>query len=326
MEIKFGKPAVLLAPMEGILDAPTRAVLTQLGGYSYVVSEFLRISQEVPPARTFLKHVPELNQSCQTPSGVTIQIQLLGGDPSKLAQAAALACHLGASAVDLNFGCPAPTVNRHDGGATLLKFPNRIFSIVKEVRSNMPSTCHLSAKLRLGWEDPESIYLNAEMAALGGASWITIHGRTRLDGYKPPAYWKPIGKVRKALGIPVIANGEIWTIDDFRRCRDETQCEHFMIGRGALVNPKLAFQMAEELGLRPMENISKEEPVQWAQIFENFANESIRYSYERKGYLPCRVKQWAGMIHRRSPLLWFDQIKTMSRFEEMMNVIANHRH
>ena len=77
------------------------------------------------------------------------------------------------------------------------------------------------------------------MAAEGGAAWLTIHGRTRAQGYDPPADWGPIGQVRARLGIPVVANGDIWTVDDFRRCREETGCRHFMLGRGALADPRL---------------------------------------------------------------------------------------
>src|SRR5205814_4520334 len=95
----------------------------------------------------------------------------------------------------------------------------------------------------------EEIYENADMAAEGGASWITIHGRTRVVGYAPPAYCQPIGRVRARLGIPVVANGDIWTLEGFRRCREETGCHHFMLGRGALANPGLAQQVADELGI-----------------------------------------------------------------------------
>ena len=168
-----------------------------------------------------------------------MQVQLLGGDAGRLAAAAVRAHECGAAAVDLNFGCPAKTVNRHDGGATLLKYPGRIREIVAAVRAALPPHVPVSAKLRLGWDTIDAIDENAGMAAEGGAAWITIHGRTRFAGYAPPIFWKPIGRVRERLGIPVVANGDIWTVDDFRRCRDETGCRHFMLGRGALANPRL---------------------------------------------------------------------------------------
>ena len=90
----------------------------------------------------------------------------------------------------------------------------------------------------------DAILENADMAAEGGADWLTIHGRTRVQGYAPPAYWNPIGAVRARLTIPVVANGDLWTTEDFRRCREETGCTHFMLGRGALANPLLSHQIA----------------------------------------------------------------------------------
>src|SRR5207237_5465230 len=122
-----------------------------------------------------------------------------------------------------------------------------IRAIVAAVRAAVPEQVPVSAKLRLGWDDIHAIHVNADRAAEGGASWITIHARTKCQGYRPPAYWKPIGEVRSRLPIPVVANGEIWTLDDLRRCRDETGCQHFMLGRGAVADPALARAAAREL-------------------------------------------------------------------------------
>src|SRR5207248_5721486 len=112
-----------------------------------------------------------------------------------------------------------------------------------------PSELPVSAKLRLGWDDMRAVHVNAERAAAGGADWVTIHARTKCQGYRPPAYWKPLGEVRARLGVPVVANGEIWTLDDLRRCREETGCQHFMLGRGALADPTLGRTAARELGI-----------------------------------------------------------------------------
>ena len=206
-------PALLLAPMEGVMDAPMRALQAEMGVFTFAVSEFIRVSSEVPPKRLFHRHVPELRCGSMTPNGLPVQVQLLGGDAGRMAAAALVACTAGAQAIDINFGCPAPTVNRHDGGATLLKYPKRLREIVAAIRDAVPAEIPVSAKLRLGWDSIDAIDENAEMAAEGGANWITIHGRTRVAGYAPPAYWEPIGRVRKRLNIPVVANGDIWTIE-----------------------------------------------------------------------------------------------------------------
>src|SRR5262245_29577477 len=116
-------PRLVLAPMEGVTDAPMRALLTAIGGIDWCVSEFLRISENVPPPRVFARYVPESGLGWRTAAGTPVVPQLLGGDALKLAEAADVLVRLGAPEVDLNFGCPAKTVNRHDGGATLLQYP-----------------------------------------------------------------------------------------------------------------------------------------------------------------------------------------------------------
>src|SRR5258708_12932165 len=161
--------------MEGVTDAPMRALLSELGGFTFCVTEFIRITQSVPGARVFRAHVPEFATGCRTRAGLPVQIQLLGGDPDRLAEAALVAVATGARAVDLNFGCPAPTVNRHDGGATLLNHPDRIYAIVRTVRAALSREIPVSVKLRLAWEDPRAIPLNAHRPPQGGPPCITLH-------------------------------------------------------------------------------------------------------------------------------------------------------
>src|SRR5438128_947506 len=159
--------ALILALMQGVTDAPMRALQGATGAFTFAVSEFLRISRTVPPKRVFVRHVPELLNGGLTPTGLPVQVQLLGGDASPMADAADIAHEAGAQAIDVNFGCPAPTVNRHDGGATLLQYPKRIREIVGAIRAALPRHVPVSAKMRLGWECTDSIDENAEMAAEG---------------------------------------------------------------------------------------------------------------------------------------------------------------
>jgi tRNA-dihydrouridine synthase C len=318
--IEAGIPAVVLAPMEGVTDAAMRALLSELGGFTFCVAEFLRINQTLPGAPIFRKHVPELARGCLTPTGLPVQVQLLGGDPDRLAEAAVVAVRLGARAVDLNFGCPARTVNRHDGGATLLQYPDRLRAIVAAVRQAVPAELPVSAKLRLGWDDVRAIHVNAERAAEGGANWLTIHARTRTQGYRPPAYWKPIGEVRRRLGIPVVANGEIWTLDDLRRCRDETGCQHFMLGRGVVADPTLARAAAHELGIagaglrEPFANT----PAVWLPLVQRFAELSAAHGRPDTAIL-ARVKQWLRMADHDGRLNWVDALKQRAALAGLMD-------
>jgi tRNA-dihydrouridine synthase C len=323
--IEKGRPAVVLAPMEGVTDFPMRQWMGERGGFSYAVSEFLRITQYVPPSHTFFSHVPELKTGSRTLSGLAVQVQLLGGDAELLAGSAAKAVELGAPAIDLNFGCPAPTVNRHDGGATLLKYPCRIRDIVEAVRKAVPAHIPVSAKLRLGFDRMDSIHENAERAAEGGASWITIHGRTKVQGYMPPAYWGPIGEVNRRLGIPVVANGDLWTIEDLRRCRDETGCEHFMLGRSAMANPNLARQVSKELGVgawTEQECLPVSSGLQdWAPLVDRFVEISLPIT-EHPRYCLNRVKQWVRMAHVRGAVPWFDELKKHTDLNQALRYFA----
>jgi tRNA-dihydrouridine synthase C len=318
--LSAAKPALVLAPMEGVTDAPMRAFVGELGAFTYSVSEFLRVSQAAPPRSVFLRHIPELAGGAMTPTGLPVQVQLLGGDAGRMAEAAVTAYAAGATAIDINFGCPAKTVNRHDGGATLLKYPRRIREIVAAVRSALPSTVPVSAKMRLGWDSTEPILENASMAAEGGASWITIHGRTRMACYAPPIYWPPIGRVREELSIPVVANGDIFSIEDFRRCREETGCGHFMLGRGALASPSLALQVAAELGLRPLD-YKEVCPDDWPCLLQRLVDWSRHYGHATSEQTARRLKQWLRLAAVHGTFDGFDRVKTATTIEALMEAL-----
>jgi tRNA-dihydrouridine synthase C len=318
------KPALVLAPMDGITDFLMRQLLTARMPFTYCVTEFIRISGLVPPKHVFLKEVPELRTGARTTAGVPVGVQLLGGNAERLALSALQAVNLGAQVIDLNFGCPAPTVNRHDGGATLLKFPERIEEIVRAVRNALPAHIPVSAKLRLGWDDPEAIYMNAERAVKGGASWITIHGRTKMQGYTPPAYWKPIGGVRSAVGVPVVANGEIWSLDDLKRCQDESGCTHFMLGRGALADPSLVAQCARYLDLPPVVGARESETSSfscWNSQIGDLVTASRNLGEADRRTL-ARVKQLLNYAHKRGTVKWFDRVKRCRDTSELKNILA----
>ncbi|MGK5085773.1 tRNA-dihydrouridine synthase family protein [Bdellovibrionota bacterium FG-1] len=315
-QIRRGTPAIILAPMEGVTDAPMRAFLTELGGFNFCVSEFLRISQDIPGLRTFREHVPELLCGARTSAGIPVHVQLLGGDPNKLALSAARACEAGAWGIDLNFGCPSPTVNGRDGGAALLKYPDRIRAIVSAVRAAVPPHMPVSVKLRLGWDAMDAIHLNADRAAEGGATWITIHGRTKEQGYRPPAYWGPIGEVNRRIGnsIPIIANGDIWSVEDFRRCQEQTGCEHFMLGRGALADPLLALRITSGVTTPDLDALTQ--PVTWVPWMKRWMEICAPYYDERQ--LAPRIKQWFGFVRTARPLPWWDEIKRRQSTQEIV--------
>jgi tRNA-dihydrouridine synthase C len=228
-----------LAPMDGVTDWVHRALATELGGVSQCVTEFVRVTDRAPPRRVFLRTCPELARGGTTASGVPVFVQLLGGDARAMAEAAAVAASLGAPGIDLNFGCPAKRVNNHDGGASILRCPERAGLITRAVRDAVPAHVPVSAKIRLGWSDTDSVVEIAQSVAQGGAAWLTIHGRTKAQMYAPPVDYAAIGRARAALSIPVVANGDIACRASFAACATQSGARAFMIGRGALARPYL---------------------------------------------------------------------------------------
>ncbi|KDN98145.1 tRNA dihydrouridine synthase [Pseudomonas donghuensis] len=287
---------IALAPMEGLVDDILRDVLTQVGGIDWCVTEFIRVCDRLLPAATFEKLAPELSQGAQTAAGVPLRVQLLGSDPVCLAENAVLACELGAPVIDLNFGCPAKTVNKSRGGAVLLKEPELLHAILREVRRAVPAHIPVTAKMRLGFDSPDGALDCARALAEGGAEQLVVHARTKVDGYKPPAHWEWVARVQDVVKVPVYANGEVWTLEDWRRCREVSGVEDIMLGRGLVSRPDLARQIAAERD--GVEFV----PMGWHSLLpliRDFWGQARAQMTPRQA--PGRLKQWVAMLTRTYP-------------------------
>lgn len=234
---------IALAPMEGVMDARLRELITAVGGVDWCVTEFVRVTNRLLPPRVFHALAPELLQGSRTTAGTPVRLQLLGSDPVCMAENAARAAELGAPVIDLNFGCPAKTVNRHRGGAVLLDEPELLGRIVAAVRAALPAETPLTAKMRLGFRNTDRALDCARALTDNGAAELVVHARTRADGYDPPAHWRWIARIAEVVTVPVYANGEIWSVADWQRCRVESGVDHLMLGRGLVARPDLALQI-----------------------------------------------------------------------------------
>lgn len=304
---------VILAPMEGVVDDHMRDILSAINPFDLVVTEFVRVVNQLLPDKVFYKLCPELLNHGLTPSGTPVRVQLLGQEPEWMAQNAIRAVELGSHGVDANFGCPAKTVNKSKGGAVLLQYPENVHNIVKAMRDAVPSHQPVTAKIRLGYEDKSLFMENALAVYEAGASELAIHARSKTDGYKPPAYWEYITEVRKRLPIPIIANGEIWNAADAQRCMAITGCDSVMIGRGAISLPNLG----ETIKTGAV-------PYTWLQTLSLLMAYTEKELIGRKSdYYPSRIKQWFSYLNRQYPEAdaLFRELRVYKTTEEIVNVL-----
>ena len=287
---------LLLAPMEGLLDHTLRDALTRAGGISRCVSEFIRITDQLLPHRVFSRIVPEEANGWRTPAGVPVRPQLLGSDPQCLADNAARIAEMGAPGIDLNFGCPAKIVNRHGGGATLLDEPELLHRIARTVKASLPSGVTLSAKMRLGNQDDSRAVECALALVGGGVAELVVHARTKAQAYRPPAYWERVSDIRQAVAVPLVANGEIWTVADAQACRAASGCDALMLGRGMVANPGLA------LAILASEAQTTGQGLSWVELqplLQGFWVSVCAHIVPRNR--AGRLKQWLNYLRRHYP-------------------------
>ncbi len=226
---------VFLAPMAGITDRPFRALTASLGGGN-IVSEMVAINalERKNPKTCRIADVRD------EPYPVTVQ--LVGGEPLLFAEAAKLAADLGAYSLDINMGCPVKKiVNNHSGSALMKDMPTAA-KIIETVVKATP--LKVSVKFRKGWDHEHVNAVEfAKMCEQSGASYVTVHGRTRSDFYAGKADWDIIAEVKSVLKIPVVANGDVVDCKSAAEILAYTQADGLMIGRAALGAPWIIGQV-----------------------------------------------------------------------------------
>ena len=306
---------ILLAPMEGVIDSYMRQLLTELGGYDACVTEFIRVVDHLLPDKVFERYCPELKTQGKTLAGTPVIVQLLGSDPIAMTDNACRAIELGAPGIDLNFGCPAKCVNKRNGGAFLLQQPDQLFNIIQAVRNAIAPHIPVSAKIRLGYESTDLALDNALAVQSAGADYITVHARTKSDRYKAPARWEWLAKINQILEIPVIGNGDINSVDDFKRYLKISGCEDIMIGRGAVSRPDLARQIQHF----HQNNIVCDE-MKWNEVERMLISMAIAMKPNVKGrFIVARIKQWLVMLKREyiEAQDCFNELRQLKQYSEL---------
>ncbi|AJI96118.1 dihydrouridine synthase family protein [Yersinia ruckeri] len=306
---------VFLAPMEGVLDSLVRELLSEVNDYDLCITEFLRVVDQLLPAKSFYRLCPELHHQSRTQSGTLVRIQLLGQYPEWLAENAARAVELGSYGVDLNCGCPSKLVNGSGGGATLLKDPELIYQGAKAMREAVPAHLPVTVKIRLGWDNDSRQFEIADAVQQAGATELAVHGRTKEDGYKAELInWAAIGEIRQHLTIPVIANGEIWDYQSAQECMKVTGCDAVMLGRGALNVPNLSRVVKYNEPRMPWPEVVK--------LLQKYVQ------LEKQGdtglYHVARIKQWLGYLRKEytEATALFSEIRALKTSKNIAQVIC----
>ena len=272
---------VFLAPMAGITDAPMRNIVHQKCTHKVnIVSEMVAINALSRKNAKTYKIADVRNEP------YPVVVQLVGATPELFADAAQLAVELGASSIDINMGCPVRKITTSGAGSALMKDLKTAEKIIKSVKNAVNKD--VSVKFRKGWDENSANAVDfAKMCQDSGASYITIHGRTRTQGYSGIADWNIIEKVKNAVQIPVIGNGDVTSVESAKELIEKTGVDGVMIGRAALGNPWLLGHIFDYLdtGKRP-DKISTEEilntVINHINLLKDYYGESLAVALSRK--------------------------------------------
>ncbi|MCQ2734834.1 MAG: tRNA dihydrouridine synthase DusB [Alphaproteobacteria bacterium] len=273
MQISDFNSKVFMAPMAGITDKPFRTILAECGNGN-LISEMVAVNaiQRKNPKSYQIADVKD------EPYPVTVQ--MVGNDPALFADAAQLVTELGARSIDINMGCPVKKIVNNNSGSALMKDLNLAAQIIKATIKATP--LKVSVKFRKGWDETHSNAVDfAKMCEDAGASYITVHGRTRAQGYSGIADWNIIAAVKQAVTIPVIGNGDITSPEDAKQKMEASGVDGVMIGRAVLGNPWLLDRTDRYLRGLPTQTIPTTEDIR--KMLLKHLHLLINYYGERGG-------------------------------------------
>ena len=307
---------IFLAPMAGVTDLPFRLICKEFD-CPVVYTEMINAKAVCYED----KNTFEMLETTKEEGDVIVQI--FGSEPEFMGEAAKRISALGRfCAIDINMGCPVPKVVKNGEGSALMKEPKKASAIIQSVKEN--STIPVTVKFRIGWDEKSINAIEfAKMAEQSGAGAIAIHGRTREQYYSGKANWDIIAEAKRAVSVPVIANGDVFCIDDAIRITEHTNADGVMIGRGAQGNPFIFKEFMEYQKTGEVPHISLEYKIE--TILRHY-EKSILYKGREKSLREMRkhigwyLKGLKGSAKIRNEINQIDEIEQvferLNRYKE----------
>jgi tRNA-dihydrouridine synthase B len=298
------KSRVLQSPLSGVTDMVFRRLVRRYAPESMMYTEMVNAT-----GLHYVKQLPKIMEV--DPNERPISIQLFDCRPDFLAEAAIKAVEEGADTVDINMGCPVNKITKNGGGSSLLRQPEVAEAIVREVvkATDVPVT----VKTRIGWNDREITILDfAQRMQDAGAQMITVHGRTRAQGYNGNARWEWIARVKEVLSIPVIANGDIFSVEAAVKCLEQTHADGVMCSRGTLGYPFLVGEI--DYFLKTGEKLAPPTPIERLECARDHLQALWAYKGDRgvrqaRKHMTWYAKGFAGAADLRGQLSVIESVQ-----------------
>lgn len=310
---------LFLAPMAGITDQPCRILARRLGCG-------MTISEMVSAKGIIYKNEKTLDMLRIAAEERPTAIQLFGNNAKELAEAAKFTEAAGADVIDFNMGCPVQKIVTNGEGSALMRNPQLAYEILAKIVDTVKIP--VTVKMRIGWDDK---HLNAVECAVAaeraGVSMIAVHGRTKVQFYEGKANWRAIGEVKKAVKIPVVGNGDIFSVEDAKNMQAVAKVDGYMVGRGADGNPWIFKELAawlkgEPLPSKPTDNERLDLALLHLQMLVEYKGEKVAVKEFRR-HIGCYIKGMAGAAAQRSKFYNISDLQSfvdeVERYRESLN-------
>lgn len=304
--------------MEGVGDICFRKAMAVIGGFDEAVTEFIRV-----PTNAHVQSLAKVYQASElTP--IPLAAQIMGSNPELMAAMAIEIANRGAPRIDINCGCPSNTVTGRGAGSSLLKTPDLLNEIARTVVKavDVPVTI----KMRSGYEDLSLFNENLLAAQESGIRFLTLHPRTKIDGYGPPAKWELIAHAKSLLRIPVVGNGDILTVEDALRMLRETRCDALMIGRGSVIDPFIFQKIRAHFASESFKPSWKTMQAYFSAYVDHFPIDmSIKVKINKlKQMMSFLFKRSQELLSLRPEILRFNPLSAEAYLEFATSVLSPH--